>query len=276
MSFRFHSPDLKPIRHEARIRPRIQTKDMKREQVDASADLLQDSMACAAGIAGMPALTAAIEPYRPGGSAVPEVTEPSLENGAGSGTTLDAELSAVIARTALQDERALELLYDLTFGRVYAVALRILRNAEEAEEVVEDTYWQAWREASRYDPARGRVLTWLLTICRSRALDALRRREPAGLTGDFESLQSDAAAENADPYDLLDAIERSSAVHAAVGKLKPQVRQLVALAFFRGLTHQEIADACHMPLGTVKVTLFRACQQLKVCLSGRGLEPGHE
>jgi RNA polymerase sigma-70 factor (ECF subfamily) len=176
---------------------------------------------------------------------------------------------------ALRDERALERLYDLTFGKVYGVALRILRNAEAAEEVVEDTYWQAWREASRYDPARGRALTWLLTICRSRALDALRRREPAEVTGDFESLQSDMAAEKNDPYDLLDAIQRSSAIHAAIGTLKPQVRQLLALAFFRGLTHQEIADACHMPLGTVKVTLFRACQQLKDCLSGQGLEPGH-
>ena len=224
----------------------------------------------------MPVYAAAIEPYRPGANAVPEVTEPSLEDGAGTGAKLDAEVSAVIARTALQDERALERLYDLTFGKVYAVALRILRNAEAAEEVVEDTYWQAWREASRYDPARGRALAWLLTICRSRALDALRRREPAELTGDFESLQSDVAAEKADPYDLLDAIQRSSAIHAAIGTLKPEVRQLVALAFFRGLTHQEIADACNMPLGTVKVTLFRACRQLKDCLSGQGLEPGHE
>ncbi len=207
---------------------------------------------------------------------MPEVTQPPLEDGAGSGTKLDAELRAVIARMVLQDERALERLYDLTFGKVYAVALRSLRNAEAAEEVVEDTYWQAWREASRYDPARGRALTWLLMICRSRALDALRRRGPAEVRGDFESLQSDLAAEKTDPYDLLDAIQRSSAIHAAVGTLKPQVRQLVALAFFRGLTHREIADACNMPLGTVKVTLFRAFQQLKDCLSGQGLEPGHE
>jgi RNA polymerase sigma factor (sigma-70 family) len=224
----------------------------------------------------MPAPRAANKPHRLGAIAVPEVTEAPLEDGAGGGTKLDAELRAVIARMALQDERALERLYDFTFGKVYAVALRILRNAEAAEEVVEDTYWQAWREASRYDPARGRPQTWLLTICRSRALDALRRREPAKVTGNFDSLQSDVAAEKTDPYDLLDAIQRSAAIHAAITKLKPQVRQLVALAFFRGLTHQEIADACNMPLGTVKVTLFRACQQLKDCLVGQGLEPRHE
>ena len=77
----------------------------------------------------MPAPTAAIEPHRLGAIAVPEVTEPSLEDGSGNGTKLDAELRAVIARMARQDERALERLYDLTFGKVYAVALRILRNA---------------------------------------------------------------------------------------------------------------------------------------------------
>jgi RNA polymerase sigma factor (sigma-70 family) len=254
----------------------MQTQDRKRMHVDTLANLLQDSVARAVGIAGMPAHTAAIKPLRTGAIAVPEVTEPLLDDRAGGGTQLDAELRAVIASMAQQDERALARLYDLTFGKVYAVALRILRNAESAEEVVEDTYWQTWREASRYDPARGRALTWLLTICRSRALDALRRREPAEVTGDFEALQSDMAAEKSDPYDLLDAFQRSSAIHAAIRTLKPQVRQLVALAFFRGLTHQEIADACEMPLGTVKTTLFRACQQLKDCLSGQGMELGHE
>jgi RNA polymerase sigma factor (sigma-70 family) len=206
---------------------------------------------------------------------VPEATQPLHKEAAG-GSELDTELCALVARAARKDERALERLYDLTFGKAYALALRIVRNAESAEEVVEDTYWQAWREASRFDPSRGRALTWLLTICRSRALDALRRRDPAEVTADPESLQPEALAENADPPDLLDAIERSSAIHDAVAKLKPQARQLVALAFFRGLTHQEIADACNMPLGTVKVTLFRACQELKNCLSGQGLEPGNE
>jgi RNA polymerase sigma-70 factor (ECF subfamily) len=224
----------------------------------------------------MPAVTAAIASHLEGGNAVSVGIGQSPEHWTASEIRLDGELSASIARMALQDQRALEGLYDLTFGKVYAVALRIMRNAEAAEEVAEDTYWQAWREASRYDPARGCVLSWLLTICRSRALDALRRREPAETASDLDSLESGAAAENADPSDLLDALERSSAVHAAVATLKPQARQLVAFAFFRGLTHQEIADACGMPLGTVKVTLFRACQQLKDYLSIKDLDAGHE
>jgi len=240
------------------------------------ADLLENSVQRAAGHAGLPALTVAIPSYRQGDSAVSELTEPSPTDGSAGASGLDAELSAAVARMALQDQRALERLYDLTFGKVYAVALRIVRIAAAAEDVVEETYWQAWREASRYDPARGRALTWLLTICRSRALDALRRREPAETAGGPDAQELDMSAENADPYDLLDALERSSAVHAAVALLKPQARQLVALAFFRGLTQQEIADACKMPLGTVKVTLFRAYQQLKDCVSIKQLEAGDE
>lgn len=188
----------------------------------------------------------------------------------------DDELPGLIARMAAGDQRALERLYDLTVGKTYALALRIVRERGAAEEVVEDTYWQAWREAQRFDAARGRPLAWLLTICRSRALDALRRADPAQPTEEVERLQDAAAEPDADPLDLLQALQRGSAIRSALNELKPQARQLVALAFFRGLTHQEIADFCAMPLGTVKTTLHRACQQLKTCLSQLGWEPHHE
>jgi RNA polymerase sigma factor (sigma-70 family) len=188
----------------------------------------------------------------------------------------DGELPGLIARMAGGDQKALERLYDLTIGKTYALALRIVRERGAAEEVVEDTYWQAWREAARFDSARGRPLAWLLTICRSRALDALRRADPAQPTEEVESLQDAAAEPDGDPLDLLQALQRGSAVRSALNDLKPQARQLVALAFFRGLTHQEIADFCAMPLGTVKTTLHRACQQLKTCLSQLGWEPHHE
>jgi RNA polymerase sigma factor (sigma-70 family) len=186
------------------------------------------------------------------------------------------ELPALIARMAAGDQKALERLYDLTVGKTYALALRIVRERGAAEEVVEDTYWQAWREAQRFNAARGRPLAWLLTICRSRALDALRRADPAQPTDEVERLQDAAADPDPDPLDLLQALQRSSAIRSAVDELKPQARQLVALAFFRGLSHQEIADFCAMPLGTVKTTLHRACQQLKTCLTQLGWEPHHD
>jgi RNA polymerase sigma-70 factor (ECF subfamily) len=200
-----------------------------------------------------------------------EVTADQQHSGA---VASDAALRSLIGRMAAGDQRALEEFYECTVRRAYAVAVRILRQVEAAEEAVEDAYWQAWREADRYDAARGRPLTWLLTICRSRALDALRRLEPAEPREDIESLHASAADPHDDPADLFDNLQRGSAVRAAVETLKPQARQLVALAFFRGMTQQEIADACGLPLGTVKATLFRAYQQLKDCLVSRGFGAG--
>jgi len=200
-----------------------------------------------------------------------ELTADHQQSGAAA---TDAALRSLIERMAAGDQRALERFYECTVRRAYAVAVRILRQAEAAEEAVEDAYWQAWREAGRYDAARGRPLTWLLTMCRSRALDALRRREPAEPREDIESLSGDPADPHDDPAYLLDSLQRGSAVRAAVEALKPQARQLVALAFFRGMTQQEIAVACGLPLGTVKATLFRAYQQLKDSLVSRGFGAG--
>ena len=188
----------------------------------------------------------------------------------------DAELEALIERMAAGDQATLEQFYERTVRRAYAVAIRILRQPEAAEEAVEDAYWQAWREARRYDASRGRPLTWLLTMSRTRALDALRRREPAELHADIEALRANEASWHEDPADQFDCLRRGSAVRAALETLKPQARQLIALAFFRGMTQQEIADACGMPLGTVKATLFRAYQQLKACLAAHRLEQEHE
>jgi len=205
---------------------------------------------------------------------VPE--EVSKRAGDQSAAAVDTELAALVIRMAAQDQRALERLYESTVRRVYTVAVRVVRSPQLAEEVVEDAFWQAWREAGRYDASRGRVLTWLLTIARTRALDALRRLDPAESRDDIETLRAGEANEQADPGDLLEAMQRGSAVRAALETLKPQARQLVSLAYFRGLTQSEIAEAAGLPLGTVKATLFRAYEQLRACLTAAGLEPKHE
>ena len=200
----------------------------------------------------------------------------AVDPGQRNAAPTDSEQKALIERMAAGDQRALEQFYEHTVRRAYAVAVRILRQRETAEEAVEDAYWQAWREAHRYDAARGRPLTWLLTMCRTRALDALRRREPAEPREDIEALRVGEPAADEDPADQFECLRRGSEVRAALETLKPQARQLIALAFFRGMTQQEIADTCNMPLGTVKATLFRAYQQLKACLVARGLEREHE
>lgn len=191
----------------------------------------------------------------------------------GGGTDrLEDACRALVGRIAQRDEAALGELYDAALGRVYGLALRIVRQAAGAEEVAEDTFWQIWNEAGRFDPQRGRALTWILTICRSRALDHLRRQDEAQTVEDPEALRSEALTDEDDPGRLLDAFQRASAVRAAVATLGATQRQLVALAFFRGLTHQEIAQACRMPLGTVKTHLHKACRQLMAKLSPDLLE----
>lgn len=182
-----------------------------------------------------------------------------------------AALTALLARIAEQDDQALAAFYDATIGRVYGLALRILRVAESAEEVAEEVYFQVWRQARRYDAERGRPLAWLLTMARSRALDALRRRDEAVAHPEPEELLAAEPAFRSDPCELLDARQQSAGLHRALAALDPLPRQLLALAFFRGLTHEEIADHLDMPLGTVKSHIRRTLALLRSVLAP-GLE----
>lgn len=187
-------------------------------------------------------------------------TPPSLD------TAQDAHCCVWLAAIAQQDESALAALYDATLGRVYGLALRITRKPEAAEEVVADVYLQVWRKAATYDAARGRALTWLLTICHSRALDQLRRKDEAEAHPEPEALRPDLHEGDNDPLDLLQAIENQSVIYAALESLNPIQRQLIALAFFKGLSHQEAADQSGLPLGTVKTHIRRALEQLRQAL----------
>jgi RNA polymerase sigma-70 factor (ECF subfamily) len=175
----------------------------------------------------------------------------------------DPQLAEWIEAIVDQDERALASLYDATFSRVFGIVQRIVRRTALAEEVVEDTYFQVWRQAVRFDPARGHALTWLLAIARSRAIDALRheaRFQHESLDDETES----ATASEARPSDELLALARHQAdLHQALLLLGAQPRQLISLAFFRGLSHEEIAQQTCLPLGTVKSQIRRALQTLQ-------------
>lgn len=183
---------------------------------------------------------------------------------------LEESLRGWMGAIVRRDQASFDKLYAATVNRAWSVAMRIVRQPEAAEEVVEDCFWQVWREAERFDATRGRVLTWVLTICRSRALDYLRRKDIAEPMADVETLRSSELADEHDPLDILSATERASAVHRALAQLKPRERQMISLAFFRGLTHQEIADASAMPIGTVKTVMHKAFKQLQVILGGEG------
>jgi RNA polymerase sigma-70 factor (ECF subfamily) len=179
------------------------------------------------------------------------------------------ELAALLARMAAGDEAALGAFYDATMPRVYGLAVRICGNFATAEEIAADVYHQCWTGAARYDAARSRVMTWLLMICRSRAIDAVRSRDPAVAHEAPETLveDDDERPRERDPQDLLDLMQSGTAVHAALAQLSPVQRQMIGLAFFRGLSHQEIAAHSRLPLGTVKAHIRRALELLRDSLA---------
>jgi RNA polymerase sigma-70 factor (ECF subfamily) len=184
----------------------------------------------------------------------------------------ELQLQSLLKEIAAGSQTAFAALYDATSARVYGLAQRIVRCEVDAEEVVGDVFLQAWRQADRYDPTRGTPLAWLLALARSRALDRLRRRDPAQLSADPHAAARERGDDGLGPESLLLAVERGTAVHAALARLRPIQQDLLDLAFWRGLTHQEIAAEVGMPLGTVKSHIRKALQVLAeaLCADGHG------
>ena len=184
----------------------------------------------------------------------------------------DAQLAAWIDAVVDHDERALAALYDATFSRVFGLVQRIVRRPALAEEVVEDTFFQVWRQAVRFDPARGHALAWLLAMARSRAIDALRREARFQHDAlDEDDMAQRSLGTQAGSDELLDLARHHAELQRALMQLGAQPRQLVSLAFFRGMSHEEIAAQTSLPLGTVKSQIRRALQALRTSLGHAGL-----
>jgi RNA polymerase sigma-70 factor (ECF subfamily) len=191
----------------------------------------------------------------------------------------DEQVIALLARVAArpQDgrsvdaERALRELYEITSGRLYGVALRVVGNREWAEDVLQEAFLSIWRVAADYRRSLSPPLAWLGLIARSRALDFLRRRASeradAGVELDDAFAQT-VAGDSPDPMDTSQASEQAWALHECLRKLEARQRELVSLAYFRDLSHSELAQQLRLPLGTVKTWVRRALEQLRGCLAG--------
>ena len=169
------------------------------------------------------------------------------------------------------DERAVGALYDRHSAMVMGLALSIVRDRTDAETVVLDTFTQAWRDAARFDPARGSVASWLLVLTRSRALDLLRsagRRAKLAPVSVDDAPPAALVAEDApsDPSQAVEAHERQVEVAAAMGELPDAQRTVIELAFFEGLSHSEIAERLAEPLGTVKTRIRLGMTKLRQLL----------
>lgn len=174
---------------------------------------------------------------------------------------------------ATGDETALGKLYDRWAPLVHALVIRVLGDADEAEEVVEETFWQAWKQAARYEGTRGAVSTWLTTIGRSRALDRLRarRRRPEDTWTALAESEADATARAPsgaeDPLAKAETSERRAIVTRALAALPPEQREAIELAYYGGYSHSEIAARTGQPLGTIKTRVRLAMEKLRQSLS---------
>jgi RNA polymerase sigma-70 factor, ECF subfamily len=196
----------------------------------------------------------------------------------GSGVEAVAdELPGLMLALQSRNEQALGRLYDLTVDRVFGLALRILGVAADAEEVVVDVYRQVWQRAAAFDAQRGSGIGWIMVIAHSRALDHLRRRlaRPDQAEVHPESIER-AYVRDDQPgvEDMLDAIQQGTRVHQALAQLKPEQRQLIGMAFLRGMSHPEIVEASGMPLGTVKSHIRRGLATLRAILGREDLDSG--
>jgi RNA polymerase sigma-70 factor (ECF subfamily) len=182
----------------------------------------------------------------------------------------DERLAVLLQRSAAGDAQAFEAFYDASIVHARTLARRILRDAE-LDDVLADAFFQAWRDASRFDATRGTAMAWLLTIVRTRALDLLRQRQVRGQTGSpADGEPADATSDEPGPPDLLAQAQAGTRLHAALAQLSQQERWLLALAYYREQTHVQIAAATALPLGTVKSVLLRAQHKLRALLAPHG------
>jgi RNA polymerase sigma-70 factor (ECF subfamily) len=182
----------------------------------------------------------------------------------------NARLAELIARVALADQRAFAELYQKTSSHLFAVALRIVRERGIAEELLQEAYVNVWHHAGSYAAERAQPTTWLTAIVRNRCLDHVRKRDldTVSMTRDADDDAPELALPDGGPgpAEMLLAGADAHAIRDCVERLEGGSRQAIALAFFQGLTHSELAQHLAQPLGTVKSWIRRGLERLKGCL----------
>ena len=171
----------------------------------------------------------------------------------------------LLARITKRERAAFEQLYTRYSNILYATAMKFLKEDADAQDVVQDVFIQIWDKAKLYDPAKGKPLTWALTMTRNRSIDRIRAiQRRTRLRDDFEKeTVADESTGIREALSGVDASERTQILRDAVGRLSPEQRKVIDLAFFGGLTQSEIADRLGEPLGTVKARARRGLMKLK-------------
>ena len=191
---------------------------------------------------------------------VPNDPEPE---GAGS---VGAHLADLLRRASRGDEAAFAEWYDATAARAFGLAVRVLRDRAQAEEVTQECYLDCWRHAARFDPAKGTALSWLLTIVHRKAVDRVRSAEASGRR-DAAYGRRDLPVAHDETSESATASIEAGRVRAALADLTAKQREAVELAFLGGYTHTEVATMLDLPVGTAKTRIRDGLIRLRDALN---------
>ncbi|MEY4296041.1 MAG: hypothetical protein RLY82_1729 [Pseudomonadota bacterium] len=182
----------------------------------------------------------------------------------------DEHLIALLDRIATRDEAALRELYDITSRKLYGLALRMVGRVDLAEDVLQECYLNVWRVASDYRSSLSPPLGWMSVIVRSRSLDMLRRLS-SQMDGKMQSIDDDESQQIASSeVGLLDAAmagEQAGALNNCLSKIEAKQRDVIVWAYFRDMSHSELASQFDLPIGTIKTWIRRGLAQLKSCMA---------
>lgn len=201
-------------------------------------------------------------------------------------TDRSVELGGLLGRAGIGDREAFATLYGKTSAHLFAVVLRINRDRAQAEDILQEVYVNVWRAARTFDAAQSQPLTWLTSIARNRAIDSLRRaqaqpkfQQPFAVdagTDEEDDVYETVADGSPGPLELLGRAADARALGECMEKLSTLQKQSIALAFFHGLSHAEVAAQLRQPLGTVKSWVRRSLLVLKACLQSAVDREGRE
>ena len=181
---------------------------------------------------------------------------------------LEAEIE-LLRRIGQGDRRSFEELYERFSGVLFSTAHRVLNNREAAEDVLQDVFIQIWEKAPLYDPARGKPMTWAVTLTRNKSIDRLRSTQRRNrLQDDVErEAQTFEQFDDRSSFDAVAAGETGKLVREAISKLSKDQREAIELAFFSSMTQTEIAARLKVPLGTVKARIRRGMMRMRDVIS---------
>jgi RNA polymerase sigma-70 factor, ECF subfamily len=186
--------------------------------------------------------------------------------------TASIDLHKLLARVALHDRAALRELYDMVSPSLFGVAVRMVNRRDRAEEVLQDAFVNIWNKAASYNPVASQPMTWMTAIVRNRALDELRRETrnvAQSLDDQTHGGAGDPEDDRPNPLELLEQAADRLRIRGCLDAIEGPQRQCLALAYYHGMSHSELARHLGSPIGSVKVWLRRGLQKMKHCLERR-------